>query len=153
LGCKLPVEPTNLQRSRRTDKKRELTIALFQGHYRQLPNHKASLYGHNKRSRTLCLGQPQSLYGKASSDYLSATGEVWERLFLLAHRVCDDLPWSKDVEGGIRVRVPGISTFFINGRLLVGAQPLQSFVRAIQESGRRCSEEAEPCQHGGALSG
>jgi hypothetical protein len=29
--------------------------------------------------------------------------------------------------------VPGISTFFINGRLLVGAQPLQSFVRVIQE--------------------
>jgi hypothetical protein len=37
------------------------------------------------------------------------------------------------VEEGIRVGVPVIPTLFINGRRLVGAQPLQSFVRVIQE--------------------
>jgi protein-disulfide isomerase len=37
------------------------------------------------------------------------------------------------VGGGIRVGVPVIPTFFINSRLLVGAQPLPSFVRVIQE--------------------
>jgi hypothetical protein len=35
------------------------------------------------------------------------------------------------VEEGLRVGVPVIPTFFVNGRLLVGAQPLQSFVRVI----------------------
>ena len=35
---------------------------------------------------------------------------------------------NKDVEEGIRVGVPVIPTLFINGRLLVSAQPLASFV-------------------------
>jgi hypothetical protein len=35
---------------------------------------------------------------------------------------------NKDVEEGLRVGVPVILTFFINGWLLMGAQPLQSFV-------------------------
>lgn len=39
----------------------------------------------------------------------------------------------KDVEEGIRVGVTGTPTFFINGRLLSGAQPLESFVRVIEE--------------------
>jgi len=38
---------------------------------------------------------------------------------------------NKDVEEDIRVAVPGISTFFINGQRLVGAQPLASFVRVL----------------------
>ena len=39
---------------------------------------------------------------------------------------------NKDGEEDIRVAVPGISTFFINGQRLVGAQPLASFVRVLQ---------------------
>ncbi len=39
----------------------------------------------------------------------------------------------KDVEEGTRVGVTGTPTFFIRGRLLVGTQPLESFVRVIQE--------------------
>jgi hypothetical protein len=34
---------------------------------------------------------------------------------------------------GILVGVPVIPTLFISGRLLVGAQPLESFVRVIEE--------------------
>jgi hypothetical protein len=40
---------------------------------------------------------------------------------------------NKDVEKGIRVGVPVIPTLFINGRLLVGVQPLGSFVCVIEE--------------------
>ena len=39
----------------------------------------------------------------------------------------------KDVDDGIRAGVTGTPTFFINGRLLSGAQPLESFVRVIEE--------------------
>lgn len=39
----------------------------------------------------------------------------------------------KDVEEGTRVGVTGTPTFFINGRFLSGAQPLESFVRVIEE--------------------
>ena len=39
----------------------------------------------------------------------------------------------QDVEEGTRVRVTGTPTFFINGRLLVGAQPLESFLRVSEE--------------------
>ncbi len=39
----------------------------------------------------------------------------------------------KDVEEGTRLGVTGTPTFFINGRLLSGAQPLESFVRIIEE--------------------
>jgi protein-disulfide isomerase len=39
----------------------------------------------------------------------------------------------KEVEEGTRVGGAGTPTFFINGRLLVGAQPLESFVRVSEE--------------------
>ena len=38
-----------------------------------------------------------------------------------------------DVEEGARVGVTGTPAFFINGRLVSGAQPLESFVRMIEE--------------------
>jgi protein-disulfide isomerase len=39
----------------------------------------------------------------------------------------------RDVEEGTRVGVTGTPAFFINGRPLVGAQPLESLVRVIEE--------------------
>ncbi len=39
----------------------------------------------------------------------------------------------KDVDDGTRAGVTGTPTFFINGRPLSGAQPLESFVRVIEE--------------------
>jgi len=39
----------------------------------------------------------------------------------------------RDVDDGIRAGVTGTPTFFINGRPLSGAQPLESFVRVIEE--------------------
>lgn len=37
-----------------------------------------------------------------------------------------------DIEGGTRLGVTGTPTFFINGRLLVGAQPLENFKKIIE---------------------
>ncbi len=39
----------------------------------------------------------------------------------------------RDVEEGTRLGVTGTPAFFINGRLLSGAQPLESFVRVIEQ--------------------
>jgi protein-disulfide isomerase len=39
----------------------------------------------------------------------------------------------KDIEEGTRVGVTGTPAFFINGRLISGAQPLETFVRVIEE--------------------
>jgi protein-disulfide isomerase len=39
----------------------------------------------------------------------------------------------KDVEEGKRLDVTGTPTFFINGRVLTGAQPLEAFVRVIDD--------------------
>jgi protein-disulfide isomerase len=39
----------------------------------------------------------------------------------------------RDIEEGTRVGVTGTPAFFINGRLVSGAQPLESFVRVIEE--------------------
>jgi protein-disulfide isomerase len=39
----------------------------------------------------------------------------------------------KDVEEGKRLEVTGTPTFFINGRVLTGAQPLEAFVRVIDD--------------------
>jgi protein-disulfide isomerase len=39
----------------------------------------------------------------------------------------------RDMEEGTRVGVTGTPAFFINGRLVSGAQPLESFVRVIEE--------------------
>jgi len=39
----------------------------------------------------------------------------------------------RDVDEAIRLGLTGTPNFFINGRLLVGAQPLESFVRMIDE--------------------
>jgi protein-disulfide isomerase len=49
----------------------------------------------------------------------------------------------KDVEDGIRLGVTGTPAFFINGRLLLGALPLESFVRVIDEELVR-TRAAEP---------
>jgi protein-disulfide isomerase len=42
----------------------------------------------------------------------------------------------KDVEEGRRLGVTGTPAFFINGRLLSGAQPVENFVRMIEENSR-----------------
>ena len=39
----------------------------------------------------------------------------------------------QDVEEGTRAGVTGTPAFFINGRLVSGAQPLESFARVIEE--------------------
>jgi protein-disulfide isomerase len=39
----------------------------------------------------------------------------------------------REVEEGTRLGVTGTPTFFVNGRLLVGAQPLAAFVSVIEE--------------------
>ena len=39
----------------------------------------------------------------------------------------------KDIEEGKRLDVTGTPTFFINGRVLVGAQPLEAFARVIDD--------------------
>lgn len=39
----------------------------------------------------------------------------------------------KDIDEGARLGVTGTPAFFINGRLLVGAQPLENFVRVIDD--------------------
>jgi predicted DsbA family dithiol-disulfide isomerase len=39
----------------------------------------------------------------------------------------------QDVEEGTRAGVTGTPAFFINGRLLSGAQPLERFARVIEE--------------------
>jgi predicted DsbA family dithiol-disulfide isomerase len=39
----------------------------------------------------------------------------------------------QDIEEGTRAGVTGTPAFFINGRLLSGAQPLDSFVRMIED--------------------
>jgi protein-disulfide isomerase len=40
---------------------------------------------------------------------------------------------SKDDDAGIRAGVTGTPAFFVNGRLLSGAQPLESFARPIDD--------------------
>jgi len=39
----------------------------------------------------------------------------------------------KDIDEGARLGVTGTPAFFINGRLLVGAAPLENFVRVIDD--------------------
>ena len=39
----------------------------------------------------------------------------------------------KDIEDGVKAGVTGTPAFFINGRPIVGAQPLQRFVEVIDE--------------------
>lgn len=39
----------------------------------------------------------------------------------------------KDVEEGTREGVTGTRVFFINGRMVSGAQPLESFARVIED--------------------
>jgi protein-disulfide isomerase len=39
----------------------------------------------------------------------------------------------KDIDEGARLGVNGTAAFFVNGRLLVGAQPLENFVRMIDD--------------------
>lgn len=45
-----------------------------------------------------------------------------------------------DVEDGTRLGVTGTPTFFINGRILVGAQPLEKFRNVIEAELRRPSK-------------
>jgi len=39
----------------------------------------------------------------------------------------------QDIEEGNRVGVTGTPAFFINGRMITGAQPLDAFVRVIED--------------------
>ena len=39
----------------------------------------------------------------------------------------------KDIDEGTRAGVTGTPAFFINGRLVSGAQPLESFARLIED--------------------
>jgi protein-disulfide isomerase len=39
----------------------------------------------------------------------------------------------KDIDEGTRLGVIGTPTFFINGRVISGAQPLENFTRIIDE--------------------
>ena len=39
----------------------------------------------------------------------------------------------KDVDEGTRLGVSGTPAFFINGRLVSGAKPLESFARVIED--------------------
>jgi hypothetical protein len=134
--------------------KKGLTIALLQGYDRQRPNHKASPYGLYKRNKTLYLEQPQSPSGQALSDHLSPTGEVWERLFLLAHRICDDIPWAartwrKISVSGCQSSRPFSST--VSGWWAPNRWRASSACSRGSWRGR--SEGVEPSQYRAALSG
>lgn len=39
----------------------------------------------------------------------------------------------KDIDEGTRAGVTGTPAFFINGRLISGAQPMESFARVIED--------------------
>jgi protein-disulfide isomerase len=74
---------------------------------------------------------------KANPEQLKAYAQEVE-LELPAFELClsrgtYQAAMQRDVEGGARLGVTGTPTFFINGRLLSGAQPLDSFVRVIEE--------------------
>ena len=45
-----------------------------------------------------------------------------------------------DVQEGARLGVTGTPTFFINGRILVGAQPLENFRKIIEAELRASSK-------------
>jgi protein-disulfide isomerase len=45
----------------------------------------------------------------------------------------DQTAVQKDIEEGARLGVTGTPAFFVNGRLLVGAQPLENLVRVIDD--------------------
>jgi len=49
----------------------------------------------------------------------------------------------KDIEEGKRAGVMGTPAFFINGRLLSGAQPLEAFVRVIDDELARAAQSAQ----------
>ena len=49
----------------------------------------------------------------------------------------------KDIEEGKRAGVMGTPAFFINGRLLSGAQPLEAFARVIEEELARMAQAAQ----------
>ena len=55
----------------------------------------------------------------------------------------------RDLNEGARLGVTGTPAFFINGRLLSGAQPLESFVRVIEEELVQTGA-SEPDGHRGA---
>jgi protein-disulfide isomerase len=48
----------------------------------------------------------------------------------------------RDLDEGIRLGVEGTPAFFINGRFLSGAQPLEEFVRVIDEELARAATGA-----------
>jgi protein-disulfide isomerase len=104
---------------------------------------------------------PQARLAAQAAECAGAKGRFWpyhDRLFdqadlslqklkELAQGMGLDLPsfeqclndeWARtrvtqDVEAGTRVGVSGTPTFFINGRLLVGAQPFEAFKTVIEE--------------------
>jgi protein-disulfide isomerase len=50
----------------------------------------------------------------------------------------------KDIEEGKRLDVTGTPTFFINGRVLVGAQPLEAFAKVIDDELARSGQAGTP---------
>jgi protein-disulfide isomerase len=104
---------------------------------------------------------PQAQLTAQAAECAGAAGRFWEyhdrlfnqldlspqRLKELAEELGLDLPtfeqclnseWvrtrvAQDVEAGTRVGVSGTPTFFINGRLLVGAQPFEAFKTIIEQ--------------------
>ncbi len=50
----------------------------------------------------------------------------------------------EDYQAGVNVGVGGTPTFFINGRILVGAQPLSAFVALIEEEIAAAAESTPP---------
>jgi protein-disulfide isomerase len=46
----------------------------------------------------------------------------------------------REVEEGVRLGVQGTPTFFVNGRLITGAQPLEVFIQVIEDELRRLAE-------------
>src|SRR5207249_12246676 len=107
-----------------------------------------------KRSKRLCEGQLQSSYGQALSDHLSATGEVWECLCLLAHRICYDIPWAtrtwrKTSVSRCQASRPFSSTvsgWWVHSRCRASSA-------CSRGSWRGRSEGVEPSQYHAALSG
>ena len=49
----------------------------------------------------------------------------------------------KDFEAGSRLGVSGTPAFFINGRLISGAQPLDAFVQVIEDELQRQRTRAQ----------
>ncbi len=94
-----------------------------------------------------CAGEQGKFWAYHDKLYGDAPGQGAERLKELAREIGLDMPAfercvasakyqaavQKDVQEGKRLGVNGTPAFFINGRLVWGAQPLDNFIHVIQE--------------------